>query len=73
MIAAVIAAVALPLVDVSVAAATPISQSRAAAVTDFVAAWNDLARTPQSPCAMPGGAVPLPPDVTSPSATIGAP
>lgn len=66
LIAAVLAAIALPIVDVAVAAAPPISHPRAARVTDIVAAWNDLARTPGSPCEMPGGATPIPSTITAP-------
>jgi len=68
-----IAIFVLPIVDVSVAATPPIAQDRAAMVTDLVGAWNDLARTPGSPCSMPGGAEPLPPELTSTTTTSGSP
>lgn len=61
VVMAVIAAVSLPIVDLFLATASPISRTQAASATDAVAAWNDLARTPGSPCAMPGGAAPLSP------------
>lgn len=73
VLAAVLVAATLPIVDVAVAASSPISQSQAARATDIAAAWNDLARTPGSPCAMPGGAQPLPPETLAVPSTYGAP
>lgn len=72
VIVAVLAAITLPIVDLAVASASPISQRQASATTDLVAAWNDLARTPGSPCSMPGGATPMPAELLSVPAPYGA-
>lgn len=73
VIAAAVAAVTLPIIDVAVAASSPISEHQAAVASDLVAAWNDLARTPGSPCTMPGSAVPVPAELQSVPTTYGGP
>lgn len=52
MIAAVVVAVTLPFIDMGIAMAQPGSDTQAAAAHDIVNAWNDLVRTPGSPCAV---------------------
>jgi hypothetical protein len=52
VIAAVLIALTLPLLDVGIAASTPESGTRMSSAADVVNAWNDLARTPGSPCAL---------------------
>ncbi|MFO0696328.1 MAG: hypothetical protein U0230_22370 [Polyangiales bacterium] len=52
VIAAVVVAVTLPFIDMGIAMAQPGSDTQAAAAHDIVNAWNDLVRTPGSPCAV---------------------
>ncbi len=50
MIAAVIVLVALPIIDVSLAFSPAESPSLSAQTADMVNAYNDLLRSPGSPC-----------------------
>ena len=43
---------ALPAVNIGVSAAHPESATESARATDLVGAWNDLMRTPGSPCSL---------------------
>jgi hypothetical protein len=60
LILAALAIMVLPAIDIGLAAARPESSTKSAEATDIVNAWNDLMRSPGSPCSLYDA--PPPPD-----------
>jgi hypothetical protein len=60
VVLAVVALIVLPIVDVSLALANPESAKRSSQSIDQVNAWNDLARTPGTPCSYEEGPMEAP-------------
>jgi hypothetical protein len=61
----ILALTVIPAIDIGLAAGRPESDSKSATTTDIVNAYNDLMRSPGSPCsvyeaAAPGGPGPMP-------------
>lgn len=73
MVLVALAVMALPAIDIGLAAARPESSSKSAQAIDLVNAYNDLLRSPGTACSLYSQAAPAMPEAPSPYAPGGAP